>query len=82
MDRPATTELKPVDVESVSWRPVGKLRVRMSTCAPEKSPGRSGVNVLEVVMDWSIPLGNMSIGTILRSGSGLGRRAPLSAVVV
>jgi hypothetical protein len=63
-------------------RRAGNSRVRMSTCAPEKSPDRSGVNVFDVVMVWSSPVGKRSSGTTLRSGSGLGSRAPLSEVVV
>ena len=35
-----------------------------------------------VVIVWSRPLGNRSSGTVLRSGSGLGIRAPFSDVVV
>jgi hypothetical protein len=54
----------------------------MSTCAPAKSPGKSGVKVFEVVIVWSSDAGKRSSGTTFRSGSGLGSRAPLSAVVV
>ena len=56
--------------------------MRRSTCAPEKSPAWSGVNVFDVVTDCSSAVGNMSSGTTRRSGSGLGSRAPLSEVVV
>jgi hypothetical protein len=54
----------------------------MSTRAPLKSPGWSGVNVLAVVMLSMSADGKRSSGTTLRSGSGLGTRAPLSDVCV
>ena len=54
----------------------------MSTEAPEKSPGWSGVNVFDVVMLWMSPDGKRSSATTLRSGSGLGMRVPLSDAVV
>ena len=60
----------------------GNSRVVMSTDAPVKSPGWSGVNVLLVVTLCSSADGNRSSGTTLRSGSGLGMRAPFSDVVV
>ena len=63
-------------------RVLGNSRVLMSTSAPLKSPCRSGVKVLLVVMVCSRPAGNMSSGTTRRSGSGLGTRAPLSELVV
>jgi hypothetical protein len=77
-----TAVLKPCDVDSVSRRCVGYSRVRMSTCAPLKSPCMSGVNVLAVVIDCSSPAGNRSSGTIFRSGSGLGTWLPLRDVLV
>ncbi|MDZ7632334.1 MAG: hypothetical protein U5K74_13545 [Gemmatimonadaceae bacterium] len=54
----------------------------MFTAAPAKSPGWSGVNVFEVVTLWISPAGKRSSGTTLRSGSGLGSRAPFSDDVV
>ncbi len=63
-------------------RSAGNSRVRISTDAPEKSPGWSGVNVFEVVMDCSSPEGKRSSGTTLRSGSELGSRVPFNDVVV
>ncbi len=79
---PVTASLAPADSEKAKTRPAGYSRVRMFTCAPEKSPGWSGVKVLEVVTVCSIPAGKRSSGTIFRSGSGLGMRAPFSEVVV
>ena len=63
-------------------RRAGNSRVLRLTAAPLKSPGWSGVKVFEVVMPSSRLAGNRSSGTTLRSGSGLGIRAPLSEVVV
>ena len=77
-----TAELKPVLKEKLTKGCDGASRVRMFTCAPLKSPGWSGVKVLLVVMACSSPEGNRSSGTTLRSGSGLGMRAPFSEVVV
>ena len=81
-DCPVAASLRPLETEYVNCRLAGNSRVLMSTCAPLKSPCRSGVNVLEVVIDWMMPLGKRSSGTTLRSGSGLGMRAPLSDAVV
>ena len=58
----------------------GNDRVWMSTMPPEKSPGWSGVNVLIVVMLSRKSLGNRSNWTLRRSGSAVGRAAPLSWV--
>ena len=64
----------------VRW--VGNSRVWISTCAPEKSPGWSGVNVFTVVIVCNSPAGNRSSGTTFFSGSGLGMRAPFREVCV
>ncbi len=72
----------PPDMENVSILRSGNSRVLRFTDAPLKSPDWSGVKVLDVVIDSSRLDGKRSNGTTLRSGSGLGTRAPFSAVVV
>ena len=79
---PMTRELKPVPTENDTLRWAGNSRVLMLTCAPEKSPGWSGVNVFEVVTPSRRAAGKRSNGTTFFSGSGLGMRAPLSEAVV
>ena len=72
----------PIDDEKMYVRRSGNSRVSMSTEAPEKSPAKSGVNVLVVLMDCSSADGKMSSGTKRFSGSGLGSRAPFRLVTV
>ena len=74
--------LSPAEAEKIRTRSAGNSCVVTFTAAPLKSPGWSGVNVFEVVIPSSSSEGNRSSGTTFRSGSGLGRRAPLSDVVV
>src|SRR5918995_546583 len=82
MSLPLAAVLRPADAEKLTTRPAGNSRVFKLTDAPEKSPGWSGVKVLEVVIPSSRAEGKRSSGTTLRSGSGLGTRAPLRDVVV
>ena len=79
--RKVTASLAPSEKESVR-KALPKERVFRFTWAPVKSPDWSGVKVFETVIDSSVPAGKRSSGTTRRSGSGLGRRAPLSWVVV
>ena len=80
--RPSTASDAPVLVLIAQVRCAGNSRVWMSTLAPAKSPGWSGVKVFTVVIVWSRPVGKRSSGTTFFSGSGLGIRAPLSEVCV
>src|SRR5215207_6759128 len=79
---PVPNVFRPADAEKVAIRRAGNSRVFRLTDAPLKSPGWSGVNVFDVVMPSSRLDGNRSSGTTLRSGSGLGIRAPFSEVLV
>src|SRR4029450_10936048 len=79
---PVVPELYPVLNVYVICRFAGTSRVLMSTCAPLKSPGWSGLNVFDVVIVCSRYDAKRSSGTMRFSGSGLGMRAPLSEAVV
>src|SRR5690606_41293736 len=74
---PVTASLMPVDIDrDRNGRPANS-RVLMSTEAPEKSPGWSGVKGLDVVIAESSEDGKGSGGTTSRSGSADRIRPPL-----
>src|SRR5687768_4007127 len=79
---PTMASLPPNEMEYERCVSKGDSLVRRSTDPPLKSPGWSGVNVFAVTTIWRRFDGKRSKGTTLRSGSGLGRRAPLSDAVV
>ena len=72
---------KPDETEMDDENASGNERVVMSTRPPEKLPGLSGVKVFSVTMFSRKPAGKRSNWTARRSGSAVGRTAPLSCVL-